>query len=83
MKHARPDYNGRPLNELAAPDEPVFVIRAQDTVSGDAVRGWADLAEAAGVSPSMVEMAREHARRMDEWSHKKVADLPPELDGGS
>ena len=65
------------------PNEPVFVIRAQDTVSGDTVRAWADLAERAGVSPSMVAMAREHAKRMDEWPTKKLADLPPELDGGS
>jgi hypothetical protein len=82
MKHARDDYDviqdttetritGIPMNE------PVFLIRGQDAVGGDAVRAWADFAEAAGAEPGICDMAREHAKKMDAWPKKKVADLPP------
>jgi len=56
MKHARPDYDRiqDPAGQIHE-DEPVFLIRATDTVSGDAVRAWADLAEAAGAAPNIVE----------------------------
>lgn len=57
-------------------DEPVFLIRGQDAVSGDAVRAWADLAERAGSSSEIIEMARAHAAKMDEWPKKKTPDLP-------
>ena len=56
-------------------DEPVFLIRAQDAVSGDAVRAWADLAEAAGASADICAVARDHAAKMDAWPKKKIADL--------
>lgn len=59
-------------------DEPVFLIRGQDAVGGDAVRAWADLAEAAGAKPGILAIAREHAAEMDVWPKKKVADLPGE-----
>lgn len=72
----RHDYQGRDLNEIAAPDEPVFVIRGQDVVSGDAVRAWADLAERAGAAPDIVWSARQHAMRMDDYRPKKIPDLP-------
>lgn len=57
-------------------DEPVFLIRGQDAVGGDAVRAWADLAEASGARPDILAIAREHAAKMDAWPKKKVADLP-------
>lgn len=57
-------------------DEPVFLIRGQDVVGGDAVRAWADLAEVAGADPSIVSIAREHAAKMDAWPKKKTPDLP-------
>jgi len=56
-------------------DEPVFLIRGQDSVGGEAVRGWAELAEAAGARPEILAVAREQAARMDAWPKKKVADL--------
>lgn len=56
-------------------DEPVFLIRAQDAVSGDAVRAWADLAERKGAAPAIVQVARDHAAKMDAWPAKKVPDL--------
>ena len=60
---------------LIPADEPVFLIRGQDRAGGDAVRAWADLAEAAGAAPDILAVAREHAARMDVWSKKKVPDL--------
>lgn len=56
-------------------DEPVFLIRGQDVVGGDAVRAWADLAERAGAGPDILKAAREHAGRFDAWPVKKVPDL--------
>jgi hypothetical protein len=57
-------------------DEPIFLIRGQDVAGGDAVRAWADLAEARGASPEIVQIAREHATKIDAWATKKVPDLP-------
>src|SRR4051794_31669255 len=56
-------------------DEPVFLIRGQDIVGGDAVRAWAELAERAGAGADIVAAAREHAARMDAWPAKKLPDL--------
>lgn len=56
-------------------DEPVFLVRGQDSVGGEAVRAWAELAQAAGAQPEILAVAREHAVRMDAWPKKKVADL--------
>lgn len=77
MKHARTDYNRiqDPLG-LIEQDEPVFLIRAKDAVSGDAVRAWADLHDANGGDPAMSKAAREHAARMDAWRPKQKADAP-------
>jgi hypothetical protein len=75
MKHARSDYNDPDLHLRIPDDEPVFLIRAQDIVSGDAVRAWANLHDQAGGDPKLSRLAREHARLMDSWPKKKVADL--------
>jgi len=72
----RTDYQGRAIDEIANPDEPVFVIRAQDCCSGPTVRVWALLAKKAGASPDIVESALRHADLMDAWPIKKVPDLP-------
>jgi hypothetical protein len=78
MKHARDDYNDRIIdtdNEIPG-DEPVFLIRAQDQVSGDAVRAWADLHEKAGGDSELAQLARDQAELMDAWPVKKAADKP-------
>jgi len=77
VKHARPDYNRiqDPLQRIGA-DEPVFLIRAQDAVSGEAVRAWANLNDAVGGSPEASALARRHADLMDAWPVKKRCDLP-------
>jgi hypothetical protein len=75
MLHAREDYNTTDLNAKIPADEPVFLIRGQDFVGGDAVRAWALLHEQAGGDPAMSQIARNHADRMDRWPKKKLADM--------
>ena len=80
MKHARDDYNRiqDPENKIPE-DEPVFLIRGQDEVSGDAVRAWADLNQNAGGDPDLSKRARAQAKLMDEWPRKKKADGPRQI----
>lgn len=81
MEHARDDYSN--IQEIVTNgtirriplDEPVFLIRGQDVVSGDAVRAWADLAEASGADPEIIKIARFQAEKMDAWPKKKIPDL--------
>lgn len=77
VKHARSDYDRiqDPAYEIGE-HEPVFLIRAKDAVSGDAVRAWADLHERAGGDPAMSDCARRHAALMDDWVEKLTADAP-------
>ncbi len=77
MIHARSDYNRiQDPQRLIATDEPVFLIRAQDAVSGDAVRAWADLHDKNGGDPRLSNAARAHAQLMDAWQPKQSADAP-------
>jgi hypothetical protein len=52
----------------AAPDEPVFVLRAQDRFAADVVRHWANLVGSAseGSNPKVFE-AQLHADIMETW----------------
>lgn len=54
--------------------EPVFVIRAQDSSSGDTVRSWAGHARSRGAPAEVLEQALQQADRMDAWPIKKVPD---------
>ena len=75
MKHARPDYERiQDPSNLIPLDEPVFLIRAQDKNSGNTVRAWADLNDQNEGDPELSRLAREQARRMDEWPVKKTPD---------
>lgn len=76
MKHQDDKYNERIQDSanLIPEDEPVFLIRAQDIVSGDAVRAWAQLNDDAGGNPELSTAACDHALLMDAWQTKKLAD---------
>ena len=77
MKHARSDYNRiQDPQNIIPDDEPVFLIRAQDIVSGDAVREWANLHLKAGGTTEIANAAIKHAELMDKWHTKKNADAP-------
>lgn len=76
MKHQRADYQRLQDPDQKIPkDEPVFLIRGQDKVAGEAVRAWADLNEHNGGNGELSKLAREQATRMDAWPKKKPADL--------
>lgn len=84
MKHAREDYNVRIQDSanLIPDDEPVFVIRGQDTAAPGTVEAWASLAEAQGASPIIVAMARKHAEAMRAWQEEHGSHVP-DLPGAS
>ena len=75
MRHARADYNRiqDPAGKIPD-DEPVFLIRAQDFVSGATVREWAHLNAKFGGDDELTALAMEQAERMDAWPKKKLAD---------
>lgn len=82
MLHARPDYNRiqDPENKIGE-DEPVFLLRAQDTVAPEAVRYWASRTYAQGGSFDLTRRAMEQATLMETWQKEnssKVADITPE-----
>ena len=79
MLHARLDWNQMTPEEFYAhipPEEPVFMVRAQDQVAADTVRTWARLNEIAGGDPELTRMAQVQAELMDQWHFHKLADLP-------
>lgn len=53
----------------AAPDEPVFVLRAKDAMAAQAVRHWATMSEGEHEAAKLAE-ARKLADEMDEWRRK-------------
>lgn len=74
MQHARDDYNKRIQDSanLISPDEPVFLLRAQDVTAAAVVRYWANLQP----NGKQKDMALAHAELMEAWPIKKLADLP-------
>ncbi len=76
MVHARPDYNRiQDPASLIPDDEPVFLIRAQDSNSAEVVRAWADINDRNGGDIAMSDVARDHADLMDRWPNKKIPDM--------
>lgn len=64
--------------DRAAPDEPIFVLRAQDIIAPEIVREWAFRAKKAGVPKEKVDEARRLADQMEDWQiendRRKVPD---------
>jgi hypothetical protein len=58
----------------AAPDEPVFILRAQDCFAADLVEKWAIWARAAGSPPDKVTEAFALAEEMRRWPKRKTPD---------
>lgn len=61
----------------ASPDEPIFVLRAKDTVASQTVRHWATMAEGMH-EPEKLQEARKLADEMDAWYAKNFPP-PPEV----
>jgi hypothetical protein len=66
-------HNSIVLNN-ARDDEPIFVLRAQDSLAADLVRQWASTAERAGCGMEKVAEARAVADAMDRWPTRKLPD---------
>lgn len=81
MIHAREDYNRIQDPDGKIPeDEPVFLIRAQDTIGWKIVEEYVKLRrrEHFRDEKEIDEMSRailDHANKMREWPKKKIADL--------
>lgn len=54
--------------------EPIFVLRAQDSLAAELVRDWANKAEATSCPPAKVKEARELADAMDAFPGRKNPD---------
>ncbi len=86
MKHARDDYNDR-IQDAAGripEDEPVFLLRGQDAVSGDAMQRYIEVLELSSADPRMIASVREQALRMTAWRVEngllgRVPDLPADV----
>ncbi len=80
MLHARPDYNRiQDPAGLIPENEPVFLLRGQDTVAPDVVYIWALRAELAGADPHIILAARDQADAMRKWQSEhgsKIPDMP-------
>lgn len=77
MIHAREDYNRiqDPAGKIPF-NEPVFLIRGQDSVGAEVVKHWAERSAEHGASEEIVTAALAHAHRMEMWPKKKTADMP-------
>lgn len=58
----------------AADDEPVFILRAQDSLAADLVERWAIGARAAGCPNDKVQEAMALAEDMRRWPTRKNPD---------
>ena len=76
MIHAREDYNRiqDPENKIGQ-DEPVFLLRAKDSLAPAMVENWASALQASGGDYKMVSMALEHAHKMREWQKETGANF--------
>lgn len=58
----------------AAPDEPVFILRAQDALAADLVELWAIRARSAGCPVDKVREANDLVEEMRKWHTRKYPD---------
>jgi hypothetical protein len=72
-KHDEVSMPGSTLNK-ARMDEPIFILRAQDTFAASLVRLWITMAQAQGVPQGKLDEARLCAQAMEIWPSTKVPD---------
>jgi len=80
MKHASSDYDRiqDPENKIPE-DEPVFLLRGQDTFAPELLLRWASKLRLHQGDSNMARMVEDHAQKMIEWQNKvkvKIPDLP-------
>lgn len=62
--------------QKAAEDEPIFVLRAKDTLAPGLVEEWADRAAAQGAPDGKVAEARMQADQMRAWQQIHGSHVP-------
>lgn len=62
--------------QKAGDNEPIFVLRAQDTLAPEVVRTWAAIANSKGVPFEKVGEALNQAARMEEWAASNASKIP-------
>jgi len=67
---------GIPCYDKAGQDEPLFVLRAQDTLAPEIIREWAYRAKALGTPDEKVEQARRDADAMEDWQIANAKKIP-------
>ena len=80
MIHARTDYQRiqDPTGKIPQ-DEPVFLLRGQDSLAPEMLEIYALAAHKAGASPALVDSVYKHAQAMRKWQTEhtvKVPDMP-------
>ena len=65
-----------PCHEKAAPDEPIFTLRAKDRLAPGMVEQWAMSARAVGCPEAKVQEALACAQAMREWQAKNGSKNP-------
>lgn len=60
--------------QKVAPDEPIFVLRAQDALAAELVREWARRAAVHGCPAAKLCEAYDLADAMERWPQKKYPD---------
>lgn len=56
------------------PEEPIFILRAQDKLAWPLVMLWASLAEQHGAMPDKIRKAMQVADKMQTWRPHKFPD---------
>jgi len=83
MRHARPDYQRfQDPDGIIPTNEPVFLIRGQDSAAPETLEFYADLCHANGAELGLSESVRAHALEMREYQGEyghKTADIPEEI----
>jgi hypothetical protein len=78
MKHAREDYQDR-IVDLAGKipeNEPVLLLRGQDSAAPFALRAYAGQAALDGASDDLVGKVLDQADKMEEWQRTQTSKTP-------
>jgi hypothetical protein len=62
--------------EKAAPDEPIFVLRAKDKLAPVVVKIWSLLGATWGVPYEKTSEARDCAQAMEDWQKRNGCRIP-------
>lgn len=77
MKHMTEKYEHiQDIKCVINEDEPVFILRAQDSLAPSMLENWASALQASGGNMKLVLKALEHAQEMRNWQKKNNCKIP-------